>query len=155
MRNRFKDCMFFGVTVVAVFMLASGLVAEDKVSKKDVKSAAVELPDNLKELSVMESKLKAESRDVSGQLFKVLSDIRREKYKVLKSDPEIKVLNSKIAKLQEEVEKLILGKSKEISKWTEKREKLMAQDNNLRKELIAVESKKASLLDKSKTNINK
>ena len=156
MKKRFRDYIIFSATVALLLLVTGGLFAGEKAADKEAK-IDLQLPASVDELSVMEVELKAKSREISDQLFKVLSDMRLEKSKVTKSDPEIRALNVKIAKLRTEVEKLTLAKSKEIVQWSKKRDELMAQDANLRKELIAVKSKKTTLLknDKSKTDVNK
>lgn len=152
MKKQFRDYISFGATMVVILMVTGGAFAAEKATDKEVKKDKVQLPDNIKELTAMETELIMKAKVVSDQLFQVLTDIRLEKSKVTRTDPEIKALSDEINKLQAKVAKLTLEKSKDMSGWTKKSETLIEQHDNLRTELMAVKAKKATLLNKSKIN---
>ncbi len=152
MKKRFKDYLIFSATMTVAVMMTSGVFAGENSKSNDVKKAKIQLPDNINELSAMEAELSIKSRKISDQLFKVLTDMRMEKSKVTKSDPEIKALNAEISNLRAKVAKLTLEKSKDMSQWAKMRETLATQHDDLRKELLAVKEKKIELLKKSKTD---
>ena len=151
MKKQFTGYMSLIITV-SVIMGTFTVMAGDKVEK--VKPETVKLS-NIKNLSALEAKLSTELREASDDLFKVLSAIRTETLRVKKNNPEIKKLNDKIAKLQIEIDKITLSKSKDMFQLSKKRDALLAQNDNLREELMAVRAKKVTLLNNSKTNINK
>lgn len=152
MKKQFADYISFYVVAVMIIMIMGVSVnAGEKVAVKD-KSVKVELPDNIKDLTALEASLTMKAKVVSRQLFKVLSDMRLEKTKIVKNDPEIKKLNDEISKLRTKVEKLTLEKSKDMKTWSEKREELVVQHDDLREQLMAVKSKKMALLKKEKAS---
>ena len=151
MKKQFTDYVSL-IIVVSVIMVTFTVMADDNVEK--VKPEIVKLS-NIENVSALEAKLTTDLRETSDDLFKVLSAIRTETLRVKKNNPEIKKLNDKITKLQAEIDKITLSKSKDMIQLSKKRDALLAQNDNLREELMDVRAKKATLLNTSKTNINK
>jgi hypothetical protein len=146
----------FPIVVFAIIIFVGGIfageskdtVVKQKTHDEQLKEMMAELPDNIKDLSAMEADLMVKSRAASDELFKVLTNMRTEKAKVVKSDPEIKALNAEITKLRTKIAELTLKKSKKMGTMAEKRELLVKKHDDLRQKIIAVKVKKTSLLQK-------
>ncbi len=143
MNKQFRGYMIFGVAMVMTLTVARVVMAGEEVQGD--KAATIEIPNDINELNVLESKLMSESKTVSAELFKVLTSMRMEKSKIVKNDPEIKALNEEISKLRAKVEKLTIEKSKDMGGWVKRREELADKYDALRKELFAIKEKRISL----------
>ncbi len=151
------DKIFVAVMVLLIGGICFANANENKQAKEKKpatipvvasKVANAALPDNIKDLIVLEDKLTAELREVSQNLYTVLNKIRLEQGKVKKTDPEIKAIYVKINKLKLQAEELTLKKNPEVKKLAGEREKLVKQYNDLQQKMLDVKSEKAKLMKK-------
>jgi len=100
------------------------------------------------ELRIQELSLQRDQ--ISGDMFKVLKKVRRERQNGLKLDKELREMVLQIQKQQDALEARLKEKYPDLAKMMSERDELQSEYDLIRKNLFDLRIKKSEILDREK-----